>query len=194
MTALARRRCSHVLTAVAPVLLAACDSPGPAAVPTPVEVPADWVEITTVDGAMQMTLPPWLVVSDNNNAIHAESAPMGPDSETTFRVFALEPGMSVGFEEPFRLRPGEDLETWIREFYAEDAPDQVSITRVTLPAGVGVRFDGVVGAGTLEARRILAFAMTRPAGIVFFHIVGPAVAWSERGADIELVPLLFQLR
>jgi hypothetical protein len=194
MTARASGRGACVLTTMVTVLLAACAAPAPAPSPTPVAIPADWVEVTTVDGAMQMTLPPWLVVADNNNAIHAESAPVGPGTETTFYLFALEPGMSLGFEEPFRLRPGEDLEIWIRDFYAEDAPDQVSITRVTLPAGVSVRFDGIVGAGTLEARRIMAFAMTRPAGIVLFHIVGPVAGWSERAADIELVPLTFQLR
>src|SRR5687768_16006856 len=106
---MARSRARLVMTLVAAVLVASgCGGTDPGSAPAPgatVEIPADWVTVTTVDGAMELTLPPWLIVSDTRNAMHAESPPTRPGRDSEFRVMAVEPGMTIGAGEPLRLQP-----------------------------------------------------------------------------------------
>ena len=121
---------------VASVLLAAgCGGTEQGSAPAPaatIEIPPDWVAVTTVDGAMELTLPPWLIVSDTKNSIRAESLPMAPGQDSEFRVFAVEPGMTIGLAEPLRL-PGEDLEAWLRRQLGGEPSAVARMTTVTLP-------------------------------------------------------------
>lgn len=177
------------------LLVAGCggvDVPSvPASIAT-VDAPADWQVVTTDDGTMQLTLPPWVTVVDTQNAIHAKSAPAAPGQDTEFWVMAIEPGMHSG-DEPNRLREGEDLSQWLDRRLGAEPGLVATTTTVALPAGVAVRLEGVAPAGAPDARHILAFAMSRPAGVAYFQVMGPESAWPARQADIERMVLLFRV-
>jgi hypothetical protein len=144
---------------------------------------------------MRLMLPPWLIVADTRNAINAMTAPPAPGAESEFSLFAVEPGMSIGPQEPLQLGPGEDLQTWITEWFQDPTLEVVATTTVvTVPAGVAVRYDGVEGPGTPTARRVVALALTRPNGIAYMHVVGLAAAWPAHEADIERLVRTFWVR
>jgi hypothetical protein len=176
--------------------IAACGVPRLTLAPlASVEIPADWVVVTTADGTMQLTLPPWLIVIDNRNAIHAQTAPPAAGAESLFRLFAVEPGMSIGPQKPLQLGPGQDLETWITEWFRDTNLEVTATTTVvTVPAGVAVRYDGVEAPGTPTARRVVALALTRPNGIAYVHVVGPVAAWFAHEADVDRLVQTFWVR
>jgi len=61
------------------------------------------------------------------------------------------------------------------------------------PAGGGIRYDRVDGAGAL-AWRIVVFAIETPRGFAWLQIDGPPESWAARAAELERVPLLFRVR
>ena len=184
----AGRAAATILGAVA--LGAACTG-GPGTPPAPaatVEIPGGWSTVSTTDGGLQLTLPPWLVLFDNVNAIFANEPPPGPGEEIPMQLMAMGP------QADGQPGPGEDLGRWLERRLADPGQGVPIVTRIDLPAGPAVRFDRTDRAGMPTAWRLLAFAIERPVGVAYLQIDGPPDAWPARIADIERVVQLFRVR
>jgi hypothetical protein len=183
----ARRTAATVLGAVA--FGAACTGGDTAPAPAPtIDVPAGWSTVSASDGSLQLTLPPWLILFDNVNAIFANEPPPGPGEEIPMQLMAMGP------QADGQPKPGEDLVRWLEGRLADPGQGVPAVTRIELPAGPTVRFDRTDRAGTPTAWRLLAFAIQRPEGVAYLQIDGPPDAWPARLADIELLVQLFRVR
>ena len=188
MTALVGSRGLRVVTVAAIMVVAACaapaSSPEPVSVPT---IPPGWVTVSTAGAEIQLTLPPWLVVFDNMNAIFANEAPRPGEKEIPVQLMAMPPGID------FDPGPG-DLVAWIDTRLGDPGKGVPVVTEVNLPAGPAVRYERLDRAGTPMAWHILAFAVRTQSGVVYLMIDGLPDAWPEREADIERIPLLLRVR
>ena len=54
-----------------------------------------WVTVSTTGAEIQLTLPPWLQVFDNINAIFANEAPAQGENEIPIQLMAVPPGIDV---------------------------------------------------------------------------------------------------
>jgi hypothetical protein len=188
-TALTSGRLLRSMTIAVTVVLGACGSqaslPGPVAVPT---IPAGWVTVSTAGAEIQLTLPPWLVVFDNVNAIFANEAPREGESEIPIQLMAIPPGVD---SDP---GPGDDLVAWLDTRLNDPGKGVPVVTEINLPAGRAVRYERLDRAGTPTARHILAFAVRTRAGPVYLLIDGLPDAWPGHAEDIERIPLLLRVR
>ena len=189
MTALAGGRGLRVVAVVAAAALAGCGAapPSPAAAPT-TAIPEGWITVSTAGAEIQLTLPPWLVVFDNANAIFANEAPPPGENEIPIQLMAVPPGIDA---DP---APGEDLVAWIDARLDDPGKGLPLVTEVSLPAGTAVRYERIDRAGTPTAWHILAFAMQTRSGAVYLVIDGQPDAWPARAEDIERIPLLLRVR
>jgi hypothetical protein len=189
MTALAGSRGLRVMTVAATMVVAACvapaSSPELVAVPT---IPPGWVTVSTAGAEIQLTLPPWLVVFDNSNAIFANEAPRPGENEIPVQLMAMPPGIDSG------PGPGGDLVAWIDSRLGDPGKGVPVVTEVNLPAGPAVRYERLDRAGTPMAWHILAFAVRTRSGAVYLMIDGLPDAWPARAEDIERIPFLLRVR
>lgn len=166
--------------------LAGCAGPGPTDAPA-WTVPPDWVTVSTADGGLQVTLPPWLVVFDNVGAIFANEPPLpGEGIPMQLMLLAPSPDMQPG--------PGQDLGAWVAARLQGTGQGTPIVRRVTLPAGPAIRFERIDRAGTAMAWRFLAFAIETPAGVAYLQLDGPPDRWAAREADLERIPTLLRFR
>ena len=147
-------------------------------------IPPGWVTVSTAGAEIQLTLPPWLVVFDNVNAIFANEAPPPGETEIPIQLMAVPPGID---SDP---GPGEDLIAWIDSQLDDPGKGVPVVTEVNLPAGSAVRYERLDRVGTPTAWRLLAFAIRTRMGAVFLMIDGLPDAWPARAQDIERIPLL----
>lgn len=161
-----------------------CGAPGPTEAPA-WTVPPDWVTVSTAGGGLQVTLPPWLVVFDNVNAIFANEPPL-PGGEIPMQLMLLPPGSEI------QPGSGQDLGAWVAARLQGTGQGTPTVRRVTLPAGPAVRFERIDRAGTRTAWRFLAFAIETPAGVAYLQLDGPPDGWAAREADLERIPTLLR--
>ena len=189
MTAFAGSRGLRVITLAATMLLAACapqaSSAEPVAAPT---IPPGWVTVSTAGAEIQLTLPPWLQVFDNMNAIFANEAPRQGENKIPIQLMAVPPGIDL---DP---GPGADLVAWIDTRLDDPGKGVPVVTEVSLPAGPAVRYERLDRASTPMAWHILAFAVRAPSGAVFLMIDGLPDAWPAHAEDIERIPFLLRVR
>lgn len=176
------------------VLLAAaaigCGSPAssvPAAMPTWTP-PPDWVTVTNVEGSIQLTLPPSIRVGDRQGAIFANEAPPPGTSEIPIQLWAEGPILDGA--------PGaaDDLAAWIDRRLPSPVRGSPIVTRISLPAGSGIRYERLDAAGTPNEWRIVAFVIETQRGIGWLMIDGPPDEWAERAEILERIPFLFRIR
>ena len=180
----------RVTTIVAAAVLAACGSqvtsPAPAdPVWTP---PPGWVTVSNAESSFQLTLPPYIKVGDTRGAIFANEAPPPGQGEIPIQLWAQGPIIDDG------PRPGEELVMWVERRLENPAKGVPTVTRVALPAGAGIRYDRVDGAGTPHPWRIVVFAIETPRGPAWLMIDGPPDEWAARATDLERIPMLFRVR
>ncbi len=179
------------LAVVAAVLLAACgsrtSSPPPIVAATPT-IPDGWVTVSTTDPAIQMALPPWLLVFDNMTAIFANEAPPPGTTEIPIQLMAMPPSANT------QPGPNGDLVGWLETRLGEAGKGVAVVSEVTLPAGRAVRYERIDRAGTPTAWHILAFAIRTPSGVAYLMIDGLPNAWPARAEDIERIPLFLRVR
>lgn len=175
------------------VLLAAavlgCGAPSATAPPvapgwTP---PPDWVTVSGNSG-VQLTLPPYIVVFDVQNAIFANEAPPPGTSEVPIQVWAHAPNNDE------RPHDGEGLAAWVERRLDNPAKGIPTVTPMRFPAGQGIRYDRIDSDASGWARRIVVFAIETPKGAAWLMIDGPPEEWAARAADLERIPLLFRVR
>jgi len=173
------------MTLAAVTVVAACaapaTSPEPAAQPT---IPSGWVTVSTAGAELQLTLPPWLVVFDNVNAIFANEAPRPGENEIPIQLMAVPPGID---SDP---GPGGNLVAWIDTRLDDPGKGVPVVTQIDLPAGRAVRYERLDRAGTPMAWHILAFAVRTRSGVAYLMIDGLPGAWPGRAEDIERIPAL----
>jgi hypothetical protein len=187
MTALARRRL-RVVTVAAAVVVTACAAPAPSSDPVVAPtIPPGWVTVSTTGAEIQLTLPPWLHVFDNMNALFANEAPRQGESEIPIQLMAIPPGID---SDP---GPGGDLVTWIDTRLDDPGKGVPVVTEISLPAGPAVRYERLDRAGTPMAWRILAFAVRTRSGVAYLMIDGLPDTWPGRAADIERIPFLLRI-
>jgi hypothetical protein len=153
-----------------------------------VAVPAGWVTVSTAGAELQMSLPPWLLVSDNMNAIFANEVPRAGSSEIPIQLMAVPPGIDT---DP---GPGGDLVAWIDTRLGDAGKGVPVITEVSLPAGSAVRYERLDRTGLPTAWHILALAIRTRSGIAYLLIDGLPDAWPGRREDIERIPFLLRVR
>jgi hypothetical protein len=175
---------------IAAVLLAACGSqvtsPAPAAPAwTP---PPDWVTVSNAESSFHLTLPPYIMVFDTHGAIFANEAPPPGQNEIPIQLWAQGPIIEDG------PRPGEALLAWVERRLENPVKGIPTVTPVALPAGAGIRYDRVDGAGTAFPWRIVVFAIETPRGAAWLMIDGPPDEWAARADDLERIPFLFGVR
>ena len=184
-------RGSRGLSTVALVMLAACgsqtSSPAPAVAPS-ASIPDGWVTVSTADPALQMTLPPWLLVFDNMTAISANEAPLPGTTEIPIQLMATPPSADT------QPGPNGDLLAWLETRLGDVGKGVPVVSEVTLPAGPAVRYERLDRAGTPTAWHILAFAIRTPSGVAYLVIDGLPDAWSAHADDIERIPFLLRVR
>ena len=191
MTALAGNRGRRVIAVAAIMVLTGCASqpttPIPGAGTTPA-VPDGWVTVSTAGAEIQLTLPPWLQVSDNTNAIFANEPPQPGANEIPIQLMAVPPGID---SDP---GPGQDLVAWVDARLDDPGKGMPIVSQVDLPAGQAVRYERLDRAGTPTAWHILAFAIRTRSGVVYLVIDGLPDAWPAHAEDIERIPLLLRVR
>jgi hypothetical protein len=169
-------------------LAAACGSPS--ATPQPNHaiwtLPPDWVTVSGNSG-VQLTLPPYIVAFDLENAIFANEAPPPGETDIPIQVWAQGPNVD---DQP---RNGESLSAWIERRLDNPAKGIATVTPVSFPAGSGIRYDRVDRDASGWAWRIVVFALQRPDGVTWLMIDGPPDEWAARAADLERIPLLFRV-
>jgi hypothetical protein len=181
-----RRVASMVLLAAT---LLGCAAPAPAPEPTLAwQPPADWVIVSTTDGGLQLSLPPWLLVGDNNVVLFANEPPPAPGAQIPLQLMAL----GKVDDQPI---PGQDLGSWLADRLPGTPGEGVPlVAEVVLPAGPAVRFERVDRVGTPDAWHILAYAIRTHRGIAYLQIDGPEASWAARAAEVELIALTYRLR
>ena len=176
---------------VAAAVLAGCgaqgSAPESAAAPTAL-IPEGWVTVSTAGAEIQLTLPPWLQVSDNINAIFANEPPAPGGNAIPIQLMVVPPGIDA---DP---GPGEDLVAWIDTRLDDAGKGLPDVDEVNLPAGPAVRYERLDRPGTPMAWRILAFAVRTRSGAVYLQIDGLPEAWPARAEDIERIPFLLRIR
>lgn len=190
MTALAAGRGLRAMAVAAAVVLAGCGSQArsPAPVVAPPTIPPGWVTVSTPGAEIQLTLPPWLEVFDNMNAIFASEAPRPGENEIPIQLMAVPPGVD---SDP---GPGGDLVAWIDTRLDDPGKGVPVVTPVNLPAGPSIRYERLDRAGTPAAWHILAFAVRSRSGVVYLMIDGLPDAWPARAEAIERIPFLLRVR
>ena len=177
-------------TFIAAAALAACGSQATSPAPnapawTP---PPDWVTVSNVESSFQLTLPPSIVVFDRYGAIFANEAPPPGQTEIPIQLWAEGPVIDGA------PRAGEDLVAWVEGRLENPVKGVPTVTRVELPAGAGIRYDRVDGAGTANPWRIVVFAIETPRGAAWLMIDGPSDEWAARAIDLERIPTLLRIR
>lgn len=195
MTLPARRHGLRSMTIVAAGVLAAgvlatCGSQvmSPAPTASAWTPPPDWVTVSNAERSFQLTLPPYIVVGDSHGAIFANEAPPPGQSEIPIQLWAEGPIIA---DAP---RPGDDLVAWVERRLENPAKGAPTVTRVALPAGPGIRYDRIDGAGTANPWRIVVFAIETPRGAAWLMIDGPPDEWAARAGDLERIPFLLRVR
>jgi hypothetical protein len=179
------RRVASMVLATA---LLGCTAPAPAPEPTlPWQPPADWVIVSTADGGLQLTLPPWLVVFDNHGAIFANEAPADPGGQIPVQLMAL----GIVEDQPL---PGESLEAWLSRRLSDPGQGVPSATRVVLPAGPALRYERIDRAGAPTAWHILVFAIETPRGVAYLQLDGTLAGFAARAAELDRIAFTFRLR
>jgi len=171
--------------------IAACGSQTSSAAPTVAATPAipdRWVTVSTTDPALQMTLPPWLLVADNMTAIFANEAPPPGTSDIPIQLMAMPPSADT------QPGPNGDLLAWLETRLGDVGKGVPVVSEVILPAGPAVRYERIDRAGTPTAWHILAFAIRTPSGVAYLMIDGLPEAWPGRVEDIEQIPLFLRVR
>ena len=177
-----------LLLALAAALAIDCGSPSATREPQPAAwtAPPGWVTVSS-GTAIQLTIPPWLVVWDTANAIFANEAPPAPDADVPMNLAAFPPR---GIEQP---AVGQDLGAWIDSRLRVPGQGVPAVTRVVLPAGSATRYDRTDREGTPTAWRVVAYAIEAPAGVAFLELAGPQDAWTDREADLDRIPFLVRI-
>lgn len=150
--------------------------------------PPAWVAVSSNNGSIEVTLPPWLRAFDRTGAIFANEPPPAPGAQIPMELLALGPGTDDG------LRPGEDLLSWVERRLDSPVRGVPTVVRVTLPAGAGIRYDRVDGAATAAPWRIVVYAIQTPRGAAWLQFDGPVASWPQRAEDLAHVALTFQVR
>lgn len=150
--------------------------------------PPDWTTVASNDGGIRLTLPPWLETFDTSGAIFANERPPAPGADVPMQLMALgpDPQALVGAE--------TTLAGWVEARLENPAKGIPTVTRISLPAGPGIRYDRVDRDATGWSWRFAAFAIETPRGVAYLQLDGPPDAWPSRAADLEKVALLFRVR
>jgi len=190
MTEPPRRRRLGVLLACLAAAVGACGAPSATFQPAPPAwtPPSEWVTISNIEGSIQVTVPPYIRASDNHGAIFANEPPSAPGAAIPIQVLAEGPVIDDG------PRAGEELLSWVERRLENPGKGVPSVTRVSLPAGSGIRYDRVDSAGTPTPWRIVVFAIDTPRGAAWLQLDGPPDKWAARAEDLEHVAMLFRLR
>lgn len=158
-----------------------CGSTTVTPVPT-TGISADWVTLTTEHGWLRLSFPPWLNARHNGDGgLYAEA---GADAggESRIEVMVSEPDTNLT-----EIRPGQAVEAWMREMLDEAGQQGPFLTRVVLPAGPAIRYETIYRPGAADARRMLAVAVERPAGVGLLIVSASAHAWEAHQGEIELL-------
>jgi hypothetical protein len=176
------------MTATTTMVLAACGSQAASPVAVSPTVSPGWVTVSSAGAAIQLTLPPWLLVFDNTSAIFANEAPRQGESEIPIQLMAVPPGVDSN------PGPRDDLVAWIDSRLNDPGKGVPMVSEIDLPAGRAVRYERLDRAGTPAAWHILAFAVRTRSGVVYLMIDGLPDAWPARVDDIERIPFLLRVR
>lgn len=150
--------------------------------------PPDWVTVSNQEGSIQLTLPPYILPSDTYGAIFANEPPPNGGGEIPVQIWAEGPLIGGA------PRHGEDLVAWVEQRLESPVKGLPTVTRVSLPAGSGIRYDRLDGFGTAQPWRIVVFALETQRGVGWLMIDGPSQEWAARADDLERVPPLFRVR
>jgi hypothetical protein len=183
-----RRRGIASLALVA--LVAIGCGPAPSASPglATATAPPDWVSVSSKGGDIQLALPPWLVVFDNQGTIFANEPPPAPGAQLPMQMMAEGPAT---LEHP---AVGANLAAWIDARLRDVGQGVADVARVELPAGSAVRYARTDRAGTTLAWRFLVFAIETPRGVVYLQFDGPPDGWARRAEDLELIAASLRVR
>jgi hypothetical protein len=142
--------------------------------------------VSNDERSLQLTLPPYILVGETRGSIFANEAPPPGQSEIPIQVWAQGPKIEDG--------PGaaEDLVDWVERRLESPVRGVPTVTRVALPAGAGIRYDRLDGAGTANPWRIVVFAIRTPRGAAWLMIDGPPDDWTARADDLERIPTLLR--
>jgi hypothetical protein len=181
------------------VALVACGATGPtrlATDPTAATrppIPATWV--TMESGDVELTAPADLerLALDLPDVIFLQGAFDG--RVTPLQVSAH--GPSALSDQP---APGESLRSWLERgswFPVEAQGGISSLGDVTereelIPAGRALGAAATVNPGTLEASRVVAYAIETPEGFAVLQILGEPDVIEERADELRLILLLFR--
>jgi hypothetical protein len=170
-------------------LVFGCGAPvtSPEPTPDPWTPPSDWVMVSTVEGTMSLTLPPWLQAFDNHGSIFAAEPPPAPGAAIPMQLMVHGPGVDDG------LRSGENVLSWIERRLEEPGRGVPTVTRVTLPAGPATRYERLDMVGTTYAWRFLVFVVETPRGLAWVQFDGPPGSWPTRTEDLGHVVSTFRI-
>src|SRR5262245_56270946 len=134
----------RLLLACVAAAAAACGSPSATPQPnvalwTP---PADWVTVSDAEASIELTLPPWIQVFDNHGAIFGNEPPRQPGAAIPLQLWAQGPVIDDG------PQVGEALLAWVERRLDNPGKGVPTVTRISLPAGSGIRYDRVDSPGT----------------------------------------------
>lgn len=161
-------------------------SPEPAADPwTP---PPGWVTVSSVEGNISLTLPPWLQTFDNGGGIFANEPPPGLGAQIPMQLMAQGPVIDDG------PNPGESVLGWIERRLEEPGRGEPTVTRVMLPAGPATRYDRLDVVGTTYAWRFMVFVVETPRGLAWLEVDGPPDSWPTRAEDLSHLVSSFRVR
>jgi hypothetical protein len=168
-------------------LFAGCDDGSTGAAPAPAPAtaapgpPAAWTWVASDDGAVWLSLPPWLEVFDEQGAIFANEPPAGKGLQL----------LAEGRVEP--TPPAGDLVHWLTERVASPGSGLPLLERVHVPAGPAIRLHRVDRAGTPLAWEVEAWVIGTPDGVAFLMVDGPPVAWDARVEEVRLIATLLRV-
>jgi hypothetical protein len=167
----------------------ACGTPvaSPVPAPDPWTTPPDWVTVSTVEGNISLTLPPWLQMFDNYGSIFANEPPPAPGAEIRMQLMVQGPKIDDG------PRPGESVLDWIERRLEEPGRGVPTVTRVSLPAGPATRYDRLDVEGAW-AWRFMVFVVETPRGLAWLQFDGPPESWPTRADDLAHVVSSFRIR
>ncbi len=169
------------------VMLAACGvTTQPAPRPT---TPPGWATVESSAGGLWVDLPPWIVAFDTSGAVLANEPPR--DDGTWIQVLAMPPDPAGP-----QAASAAEAQSWLEAQFGSqfDSPiaGPATVRTVDLPGGSAIRLDRIDGAGTPQAWRFAAYAISTPTGLALLVIDGGVAAWAGREADLDLIPQLIQ--
>jgi hypothetical protein len=165
--------CGGAAVAEAPIPSPAATTSGP---------PDGWRWVTSDDGGLRLSLPPWLEAFDTRGAVFANEPAAGAGLQL----------LADGRPEP-QPRFEEDLGTWMAARLADVGTGEPVLHDVLLPAGPSVMLERIDRPGTTMAWRHRAWAIRTPARVVFLWIDGPLGAWGPHADDVARIPTFVQL-